>query len=1080
MLSLLVFLFTTVAARHSRDASDSLDDHLASASAVGACCFGDKCIGTNYTRARCDYDWAGPNTDASDCYAHKPCCYPNGKCRREQCFRCALSGGTLVKYCDSHCTPVPTTTPLRTKTKPKTTSTDPVTHHTHHTHHTEPTGCCCSPGATPTLLTVDECHRLSHLAVYKGDGTRCTHSTCQPQCCTALHTCEQCNSPLMSGETFLGFGAGVCTLRVNGTEPCGVACCVNARVVSALSSLQCTSEGGQPLRVPYVGLTCGGGCCNVRDFRLVANASQCSRSGDRYMGDGVGYSPGICGGCCCLGNGGGELTTNRTVCEASGAGAVFQGNGVHCLPDAKRSLPREEASSSSSESANVRRAHRRSRSSGSSSSWSTSDSDSEQNQYLSELDSDLERSSSSLSSSHSASAFSVNGDEYTEVAFDPCSDDGCCCLSVNNNGAKVMMPDILACNNASGVWKGVGSRCATTKCGPGGVCCLPGGGAKLVHKYHECNITGGHYLGDGSTIDMRGVCDQLSGACLCGLDPTIEDCLETPNATLCYAIGGSRFLGSWSRCEDLPCPALTSADSGACCVPPEFEEDARLCRPVASKTRCALLHGSWQGKGSVCGDDTCSTKILGRCCVPSSRFANATFQCIDGLAAYECRDRHGKWGGALSHCSDEFACDMSKRGACCREAYPCEQMTQVACRIANGRFQSVGSTCQDLNSGVCEVCAPCHIESPECSSTKPCENKYAFCSREYGRCIALAVPANSSAVSPNETYVGPLLCSVLRETEGATSSDTPQGLPCTASPLFGKGRLGTCEREGNDTWVCRHIREFHRGCKCTGGTGSRAVQTHVHTDCGTIHGLVQLELNGTLTPAFGQRIELYRRAHADDNDRGEKVQFDFVAHQSSGSAGHYAFVSLKPGVYDVRIQLEHCWAPAKHAHTERIVSVECRDDSQRQKYRLDSIVLEHHDRNEAHLSSSVDFHLVRTCVSTTMTPIATSSSANRSETPSTLDATDDDDDDDDDEFDDNEQFSFDSDREPRAKWVPKKKVPAKRKLEQDDVDDDHHRPRRNGATNSGGDGTALTVTVLGIVLVFVVVTVVRRVAYGPE
>jgi len=110
---------------------------------------------------------------------------------------------------------------------------------------------------------------------------------------------------------------------------------------------------------------------------------------------------------------------------------------------------------------------------------------------------------------------------------------------------------------------------------------------------------------------------------------------------------------------------------------------------------------------------------------------------------------------------------------------------------------------------------------------------------------------------------------------------------------------------------------------------------------------VQLELNGTLTPAFASESN-YTGVHTRTTTIEEKRCSSTSLHISrSGSAGHYAFVSLKPGVYDVRIQLEHCWAPAKHAHTERIVSVECRDDSQRQKYRLDSIVLEHHDRKRS-------------------------------------------------------------------------------------------------------------------------------------
>src|ERR1035438_3622407 len=66
---------------------------------------------------------------------------------------------------------------------------------------------------------------------------------------------------------------------------------------------------------------------------------------------------------------------------------------------------------------------------------------------------------------------------------------------------------------------------------------------------------------------------------------------------------------------------------------------------------------------------------------------------------------------------------LAMRGACCRDGFPCAQMTQKSCEEAHGRFQSVGSTCHDLDGGICEACAPCHVKSPECSDQHPCESK---------------------------------------------------------------------------------------------------------------------------------------------------------------------------------------------------------------------------------------------------------------------------------------------------------------------------------------------------------------------
>jgi hypothetical protein len=221
-------------------------------------------------------------------------------------------------------------------------------------------------------------------------------------------------------------------------------------------------------------------------------------------------------------------------------------------------------------------------------------------------------------------------------------------------------------------------------------------------------------------------------------------------------------------------------------------------------------------------------------------------------------------------------------------------------------------------------------------------------------------------------------------------------------------------------WLCRRMKEFKRGCKCgtvaveappapvvvsDTSSSSSEKDTHrsppalppppppMHVDCGTIHGLVQQhssdhhrdsdddhnDNNNKHKPIFGQTVELYRRAaqHTDDDDGGggggdtrksnkqkkpkAGVRFEFVAHQASGVGGHYAFTALRPGVYDVRLLLTECWHAAPHEKSERIVTVECREESQRSKYLLDSTLIEHRDRNEAHLADSINFSLVHQC-----------------------------------------------------------------------------------------------------------------------
>src|SRR3990172_2286650 len=152
---------------------------------LGSCCFGDKCLGTDYSEARCPYVWAGVGTNCEDCEALNPCCheFDNGRCELERCFDCVTKGGKVVHDC-KRCenkgtttdpwTPMPTTTKKPPKTLPShppPTSTKPPT-----------TGCCCIPGKTPRVTDPHECHDCD--GIYRGDGTTC-HETdiCLAQCC---------------------------------------------------------------------------------------------------------------------------------------------------------------------------------------------------------------------------------------------------------------------------------------------------------------------------------------------------------------------------------------------------------------------------------------------------------------------------------------------------------------------------------------------------------------------------------------------------------------------------------------------------------------------------------------------------------------------------------------------------------------------------------------------------------------------------------------------------------------------------------------------------------------------------------
>ena len=319
---------------HSRSSSSSSSSSDSESSeSVGACCFGDKAIGINYTQRECErhYVWAGPDTDAADCAGPKPCCYSD-RCTDERCFSCIVNGGRNVRNCTRDCHP----RTARNTTRPATTPAPTRAR----------TGCCCiNDGYESRRLTYEDCER-EH-GTYLGDGTECREASCARYCCAAhRRQCVPCHTPPRASERFIGYGSEVCD---DADEPCGAACCVNAQLTEADSSATCRRLGGMPPSAALAGHGCGGGCCVNAQYSLAPNASECERDGGTYLGDNVGFQPGVCGGCCCTPEGA-FPAANRAACVAI-ADSAYQGDGVPCPPGsgvARRRL-RERRDDSSSD-----------------------------------------------------------------------------------------------------------------------------------------------------------------------------------------------------------------------------------------------------------------------------------------------------------------------------------------------------------------------------------------------------------------------------------------------------------------------------------------------------------------------------------------------------------------------------------------------------------------------------------------------------------------------------------------------------------------------------------------------------------
>jgi hypothetical protein len=154
--------------------------------------------------------------------------------------------------------------------------------------------------------------------------------------------------------------------------------------------------------------------------------------------------------------------------------------------------------------------------------------------------------------------------------------------------------------------------------------------------------------------------------------------------------------------------------------------------------------------------------------------------------------------------------------------------------------------------------------------------------------------------------VGPLSC----------GDKSTIGLPCLASPVLGKCRIGTCTAPpANSSFsptcasVCWQIVEYECGCQCAGAW----LKT-----CASINGRVihdrdnDHKYNNSIDGLLGGAT--VRIAIAKDR------KWHFVSQQTTSNKGHYAFNGLEPGKYLVSARFPGCFTSE---NSRRIVQVEC-------------------------------------------------------------------------------------------------------------------------------------------------------------
>ena len=924
----------------------------------GACCFGDKCIGTNKTQNACEvlgYVWAGAWTDCTKCRHLSPCCLPpdyvpcdwdnstsgaykprifgDYQCTHEVCFDCVQKGGTRVEWCDE-CSDLTTTVaittqPPRTKPHKPTPAPTPAPTPEHNAG-----ACCHSDGQCVDAQTAWNCNACN--GTYRGDFTTCgdDNAICAPKCCDPrANVCLEAASAdecVEANGIFLGYG-GCSDQNVD----CGGRCCVEAHAVTAANAEECEHRKGTNFAAgePNDDEACPRACCydkrpNDNDERFktcrLTSPEDCAEVyGGQANAPGVACHPYNCGGACCQENGDcvwAEFNYNPQCLECTSTAeencdsvysGIWQGYGTDCAID-------------------------------------------------------------------------TDGDHEPEPNGQ-CKNDAACCippwvaidvLHITVNSAAdlcITAPDLATCQKEGGIYQGIGVACGDDGLSCTNRACCTGRGCINIDSENaelECKLKKGVLQPFGTNCDLPGVCDANSGACCCD-----GHCLNLPDSDTCRDFGGISFRGHGTSCDrdgicDIP------RKEGACCIKQSYlKEGDDLCEATPNAQSCVFRGGAWKGQGTSCFDDEGACRELtGVCCVEGSAY--------DDLTVEECRDCGGHWAGPGSLSGDEGVCDPRHKGACCKKGRGCEETTYVQCKRDGGNFQGPETSCHDEDA--CAYCLPCGIDGQYCDYDADCPSG-TVCVQKFNKCFAPAtrIPSLNDNQKPphwkhNRKRGAPPPPAPPGNNHGHHGDDDDDGgsewqtwhnpntgpftcggnetlgMPCILHPCSGKCAVGTCQTppagylSAACESVCMKIHEYDCDCEC---------KDPWWQTCAYISGQIvnDTNVNGQIDdnePGIeGVLVKLFL---IDPNAE----EPEYIAEQTTGANGHYAFTGLAGGKYSIEVEApEHYRVENSDTQT---ASVQCLPEGETAASVAvvhSQLLTVHHRELSNHIAENVNFLL---------------------------------------------------------------------------------------------------------------------------
>ncbi len=234
---------------------------------------------------------------------------------------------------------------------------------------------------------------------------------------------------------------------------------------------------------------------------------------------------------------------------------------------------------------------------------------------------------------------------------------GACCVTGPAGGMLCTITGEANCKEHGGTWLGAGTACSNTACGEPpppqrGACCLPPSPLALA----PCQFV------------TRETCEQLGGV----------------------------WKGPGVPCTNETCPP--PPPRGACCF--HTDSGVSACQ-ILTKQRCEEQGGTYAGDNVACSQEVCPPGV-GACCVYAM---DGTAECAV-LTPGDCRAKRGVFLGLGSACTNTSCPDVRPRGRCCLRSGECAVTLEERCKLAGGRWDGVGTSC-DTDEFECRPVCPC-------------------------------------------------------------------------------------------------------------------------------------------------------------------------------------------------------------------------------------------------------------------------------------------------------------------------------------------------------------------------------------